>query len=73
MNPAKKTNKIITKSEFQRFFDFNLNDFFTIGKKNIAYTINTDEITIEKKQDSIPIIGSFKGIQQYQITTFILY
>jgi hypothetical protein len=67
MTIAKKINKIITKREFHRFLDFNLNDFLTIGKKKIAYIIKTDEITIEKKHDSIPMIGSFKGYQQYLI------
>jgi len=60
MTIAKKINKIITKREFQRFFVLSLKDFLTIGKKIIAYINKIIEITIEKKQDSMPIIGFFK-------------
>ena len=59
MTIAKKINKIITIREFQRFFVLSLKDFLTTGKNTIAYNNKIALIIIEKKHDSIPIIGFF--------------
>ena len=66
MTIAKKINKIITKREFQRFLLLSLKDFLTIGTNRIAYINKTTDITIEKKQDSMPIIGFFKLLQRFK-------
>ena len=67
MNIAKNINKIMTKREFQRFLVLSLKDLLTTGKKRIAYMTKTNEIIIEKKKDSMPIIGFFKASQQLYI------